>query len=61
MKHFHDENGQTSEELYEPTIKHFSQGNNESPAYDKSVLNHDDDEYVRYINDGESTIHHFQD
>lgn len=33
----------TPEEMHEPIIKHFSQGNMPEPNYDKSMFSHDDD------------------
>lgn len=35
--------GPTPEEMHEPTIKHFSQGNMTELDYDKSMFHHDDD------------------
>ena len=59
MKHFQDDGLYDPEELYDPTIKHFKEGNNPEPDYDTSMFSHSDDDDRMF--DGESTIHHFQD
>lgn len=50
----------TPEEMYEPIIKHFSQGNSPEPNYDKSMLSHDDDDYPS-VEDMYEPMHHFSD
>lgn len=53
------EEGPTPEEMHEPIIKHFSQGNMPEPDYDKSMF-HYDDEYSS-VEDTYEPMKHFQD
>ena len=48
----------TPEEIYEPTIKYFSQGNMLESDYDKSMLNHDDD-FQYSSEEWYEPMHHF--
>lgn len=54
------EDGPTPEEMYEPIIKHFSQGNNPEPEYGKSILSHDDD-FSYTSEEWYEPMKHFQD
>lgn len=51
----------TPEEMHEPIIKHFSQGNMPEPDYDKSMTHHSDDEDYPSVEDMYEPMHHFQD
>ncbi len=52
--------GLTPEEMHEPIIKHFSQGNMPEPDYDTSILIHHDDDYPS-PEDMYEPMRHFQD
>lgn len=53
--------GPTPEEMHEPIIKHFSQGNMPEPDYDKSMFHHTDDDFYPSPDEMYEPMHHFSD